>query len=249
MVMADDKVPDSWQEEEETYDAQQEEGNNEATPASTDGKPDHSLPAIAGSETNPAGTMSGPSPFLSELPVRAHAYTQSSIMQSDLSAASSGFVESGGLGVNNPPSLPPAHGLPMSETFSDPHVSSRRTSLYASPTEYGPTSQSNMYSTWNQSNAPTASPVYSFNHQQQAAHPAGGYVEQQHVSLAQTPQYLEAPPFDSMHNAPTNLFRTASVPQGSVNPHNTHSFSNYLSPHVPRPHTHDENGDSKRWNP
>lgn len=248
MVMADDKVPDGWQEEEEAYEAPQDEENNEATPITSDGKPDHNLPAIATSETNPTGNMSGTSSFMSELPVRGHAYTQSSIMQSDLSAASSSFVENGGLNVNNPPSIPPAHGLPMSETFSDPHGSTRRPSLYASPTEYGNTSQSNIYSTWNQSNPPTASPVYSFHHQQQATHPGGPYVEQQPVPLTQTPQYLEAPAFDNMHSSPSSLFRPTSVPQGPVNPHTTHSFPNYLSPLGPRPQAHDENSDSKRWN-
>lgn len=249
MVMADDKVPDSWQEEEEANGATQGDENNEATPTSSDIKPDHNVPAIAGSEINPTGNMSGTSSFMSELPVRGHAYTQPSIMQSDLSAASSGFIENGSLSVNNPPSIPPAHGLSMSETFPDPHGSARRQSLYASPSEYGSSSQSNMYSTWNQSNPPATSPVYSFHHQQQATHPTGAYVEQQHVPLTQTPQYLEAPTFDNMHNPSSSLFRPTSVPQGPANPHTTHSFPNYLSPLGPRPHTHDENGDSKRWNP
>lgn len=247
MVMADDKVPDSWQEEEEAYEAPQEEENNEATPTSADVKPDHNLPAIAGPETNPAGNMSGPSSFMSELPVRGHAYNQSSIMQSDLSAAPSGFIENGSLNVNNPPSIPPTHGLPMSEAFSDPHGSTRRPSLYPSPADYGNSSQPNMYSTWNQSNPPTASPVYSFHHQQQATHSAGAYVEQQHVPLTQTPQYMEAPAFDNMHNTTSNLFRPTSVPQGPVNPHTTHSFTNYVPSLGTRPHTHDENTDNKRY--
>lgn len=246
MVMADDKVPDSWQDEDEANGATtQGEEHNEATPTSADMKPDHSLPAISGSEINPTGNMSGPSSFMGELPVRGHAYTQPSIMQSDLSAASSGFV----VGVNNPPSIPPAHGLSLSETFSDPHGPARRQSLYASPSEYGSSSQPNMYSAWSQSNPPATSPVYSFHHHQQATHPAGGYVEQQHVPLTQTPQYLEAPTFDNMHNPSSSLFRPTSVPQGPTNTHTTHSFPNYHSPLAPRSHTHDDNGDSKRWNP
>lgn len=250
MVMAENKVPDSWQDEEDAYEATQEEENNETTTASSDVKPDHNnLPAIAGSENNPTGSMPTSS-FMSELPVRGNAYTQPSIMQSDLNAASSNFVENGSLNVNNPQSMPPSHGLPLSETFSDPNASARRTSLYASPTEYGTSSQStNMYSTWHQSNPPATSPVYSFHHQQQATHPTAAYVEQQHVPLTQTPQYLEAPPFDNMHNSSSSLFRPTSVPQGPVNPHTTHSFPNYLTPLGARPHTHDESGDNKRWNP
>lgn len=248
MVMADDKVPDGWQEEDEGTEAPQEEEQHETTPISSDGKPEHNLPAITSSDINPTGHMSGTSSFMGELPVRGNAYTQPAMMQSDMSTASSGFVENNGLGVNHPPALPAAHGMPMSDSFSDPHGSTRRQSIYTSPTEYGNSSQSHMYSTWNQSNPPTSSPMYSFHNQQQATHSTGSFVDQPHVPLTQTPQYLEAPPFDNMHNHTSSLFRPTSVPQGPVNPHTTHSFPNYVSPLNPRPNTHDDNSDVKRWN-
>lgn len=248
MVMADDKVPDNWQEEEEAYEAPQEDDNNETTPTSTPGKPEHTLPTIAGTDQNPTGNMPGSSSFIGELPVRGHPYT-SSMMQSDLNAGPPSFVEGGSLNVSNQPSMSQTPVMPLPETYSDSHASNRRPSIYTSPTEYGSSSGSNMYQTWNQSNPPTASPVYSFNHQQQPTHPTGAYVEQQPVPLTQTPQYLEAPTFDNMHNAPSSLFRPTSVPQGPVNPHTTHSFPNYLSSLGPRQHTHDDNGDNKRWNP
>lgn len=254
LVSADDKVPEEWLEDEE--EEQHDDDDNQPTPILSP-KPEHAVPVTAGAEQTPAANLQGNSSFsMGDLPVRGHPYSQPSIMQSDLNAAgASSFVEGSSLGVNNQPSMSQAHGMSLPETFPDPHASNRRPSLYTSPTEYGSTSGSGLYQTWQHSNPPNASPVYSF-HQQQQPHPAGSYVEQQPVPLTQTPQYLEAPTFDPMHNgAPPSLFRPTSVPQGPVNPHTTHSFPNYLSPHGPglkmdplRPgHPHDETDSTKRW--
>lgn len=256
LVTADDKVPEEWLDDEEE-DPPHEDDENQPTPTSSP-KPEHTLPAITGSEQSSATNLQGGSSFnMADLPVRGHPYSQPSLMQPDLTAPGpSSFVEGSSLGVSNQPPMPSAHGMPLPETFSDPHASSRRPPLYASPTEYGNSSGSGLYQTWQQSNPPTASPVYSFQQQQQP-HSAGSYVDQQHVPLTQTPQYMEAPTFDPIHSGgPPSLFRPSSVPQGPVNPHTTHSFPNYLAPHgsglkldpLSRGHQHDEAENNKRWN-
>lgn len=261
LVTADDKVPIDWLDAEED-DPPHEDDDNQPTPTSSP-KPEHTLPAIAVPEQGPATALQGPSSFgLAELPVRGHPYTQSSLMHSDLTAAGgpSNFVENSPLGVNNQPTMPSAHGMPLPEAYSDPHASSRRPSLYTSTAEYGTSSGSGLYQTWQQSNAPTTSPVYSFQQQQpqQQPHPhsSGSYVEQQPVALGQTPQYLEAPTFDPMHSGPPpSLYRPTNVSQGPVNPHATHTFPNYLTTHgsgmkldpLGRGQQHEDN-DNKRWN-
>lgn len=258
LVTADDKIPDDAMDDGEE-DPHADDDGDQPTPTSSP-KPEHTLPAISGSGQSPATNLQGVSSFnMGDLPVRGHPYSQTSLMQSDLGAAGpSGFVEGNSIGVNNQASMPQTHGMPLPESYSDPHASSRRPSLYASPTEYGSSTGSNLYQTWQQSNPSTASPIYSFQQQhQQAPHSAGGYVEQQPVPLTQTPQYMEAPTFDPIHSAgPSSLFRPTSVPQGPVNPHTTHQFPNYLSTPgsgmkldtLNRGHPQDDNENSKRWN-
>ncbi|KAJ4409682.1 hypothetical protein N0V82_009439 [Gnomoniopsis sp. IMI 355080] len=247
MVTADDKIPD------EPEDDDQDEGphdndDNQPTPTSPP-KAEHSLPTLAASDQNTGGNIPGGASFIGDLPVRGQQYSQPSMMQSDIGAGSSSYVGGNSLGVNNQPSMSQTHSMSLSEPYSDPHAVSRRSSLYASPTEYAGSSSSGIYQNWQQSTPANTSPVYSFQHSHQQPSSAGAYVEQQPVSLTQAPQYLEAPTFDPMHTGPPSLFRPTSVPQGPVNTHTTHSFPNYHSTHgsasLPRPH--DEN-DSKRWN-
>ncbi|ROV98939.1 hypothetical protein VSDG_03675 [Cytospora chrysosperma] len=282
-VMADDKIPDNYQSDDEDDDVPKDDDDeaDQAPTSSTASPPkasDHGLLSTPSTDQSPAGNLHG-GPFLGELPVRGHQYHQPTLLQPDLSAGQSSFVEANSMGVNsNQPPLSQAASIPLQETFSDPHASSRRPSLYTSPTEYGSTSASGMYQTWHQTNAPSAPSVYSFNHQhQQQPHQSGSYVDQQPVPLTQTSQFPETASFDSMQRssydtAPTSLYRTTSVPQGLAPPHPTQSFPSYLSPHDPRGlpgssmkieplgrgHLHDEGGNSfdysankdsnKRWN-
>lgn len=268
--MADDKVPDNYQSDDEDDDVPKDEDDEaEPAPASSTASPpkdsDHGLLSTPSTDQSPAGNLHG-GPFLGELPVRAHQYHQPTLMQPDLSAGQPNFVEANPMGVNsNQPPLSQSTSIPLQETFSDPHASSRRPSLYASPTEYSNTSAPGMYQTWHQTNPPSASSLYSFNHQhqQQPSHQSGSYVDQQPVPLAQPPQFPEAASFDNMQRnsyetAPTSLYRTTSVPQGLAPPHPTQSFPSYLSPHDPRGlpgsgmkieplgrgHLHDEGGNS-----
>ncbi|CAN8097430.1 unnamed protein product [Discula destructiva] len=253
MVTADDKVPDDPDDDDPEDAAQNDDANQAAPPSSP--KPEHSLPAIAGPDHNTAGNIPSGASFIGDLPVRGHSYPQPSIMQSDLGANSPSYVESSSMGVNSQQSMPQTHNLSLSETYSD-HAASRRPSIYTSPTEYAGSSSANLYQNWQQSTPSNASPVYSFHNPQQQPHSAGSYVDQQqHVPLAQTPQYLEAPTFDPMHSGPSShalpaLYRPTSMAQGTMNSHATLTFPNYHSTHgaasLPRPH--DEN-DHKRWNP
>lgn len=255
MVTADDKIPDDAMDDDDE-DPHADDDENQPTPTCSP-KLEHTLPSIAGSGQSPATNLQGASSFnMGDLPVRGHPYSQPSLMQSDLSATGPSGFDGPSISVNNQPSMSQTHVMPLPEAYSDPHASSRRTSLYTSPTEYGSSSAPGLYQAWQQSNPPTASPVYSFQQQQQSPHSAGGYVEHQPVPLTQTPQYMEAPTFDPIHNAgASSLFRATSVPQGPVNPHTTHQFPNYLSTpgsgmkldSLSRGHPQDDNDNNKRW--
>lgn len=240
MVTADDKVPDDA-DDDDPEDNMQDDDDNQPTPTSSP-KPEHGLPA-------PGGNMSGGTPFIGELPVRSNPYSQSSIMQPDINASTPGYVEGNSMGVSSQPSMSQTHSMSLSEPYTDPHAASRRPSMFNSPSEYGGSSSSAMYQNWQQSTPSTASSVYSFQHtQQQQPHSTESYVDQQqHVPLAHTPQYLEAPTYVSMHNGPPSLYRSTGMAQGPIP---ALSFPNYHSTHgsasLPRPH--DEN-DHKRWNP
>lgn len=250
MVTADDKVPaDDDDDDDDTEEIAQTDDVNQPTAVSP--KPEQGLPALTGPAHSPAVNMTNSSAFISDLPVRSHQYSQSSLMQSDLATHSPSYVEGNSLGVSNQqPPMPPTHSMSLSEPYSDPHAASRRPSLYTSPAEYGGSSNSGLYQNWQQSTPSTASPIYAFNTpQQQQPHSAASYVDQQqHIPLPQLPQYREAPTFDAMHNGPPSLYRPTSMPQGPVP---TLSFpGNYQNTHGPPslPRPHDEN-DHKRWNP
>lgn len=234
MVTADDKQLLEDEEEEN-----QEGGDeNDGRRSTTSPKPEQSLPALPAppeQSTSAATSLQSGSNFhMGDLPVRAHTYTQASLMQPDLSAGTSSF---------DLPPMSQAHGLPITDAYSDPQASNRRTSLYASPADYGSSSGSGLYQTWPQNNTSAPSSAYSFQQQPQQTHPAAQYVDQQPVSLQQTPQYLEtAPTFDTMHSGSSSLYRQPNVPHSSVNTHTAHSF-----PYMNRPQSHDDN-DNKRWN-
>lgn len=252
MVTADDKVPadDDDDEDNDAEEIAQNDPSKQSTAVSP--KPEHGLP-IAGPAHSPAVNMANSTAFISDLPIRGHQYSQSSLMPSDLATHSPNYVEGSSMGVSNQqPPMPQTHSMSLSEPYSDPHAASRRPSLYTGPTEYGGSSSSNMYQNWQQSTPSTASSIYSFNTpQQQQPHSGGPYVDQQQqqVPLPQLPQYREAPTFDAIHNGSSSLYRPTSMPQqGSVS---TLSFpgnyqTNHGPPSLPRPH--DEN-DHKRWNP
>lgn len=229
------------------------------------------------SEQSPAGNLQG-GPFLGDLPVRGPQYHhQSSMMQPDLSSGHPNFVEGGSMG--NQSAIQQAAAMPLQENFPDPHATSRRPSLYASPSEYGSATTSGLYPGWQATNPPTTPSMYSsFDNQQQQTQQSGSYVHQQPVPLTQTPQYVEAASFDNLQRGsydtgPASIYRTASVPQGSVHSHPTQGFPNYLpQQHDPRSlsgpslkieslgrgQLHDEGGSSfeyagnknhgKRWN-
>lgn len=227
--------------EDEEEDTQEGGDEHDGPTPTTSPKPEQSLPVLPAppEQGTPSDSLqSGAAFHMGDIPVRTNTYTQASLMQPDLSSGPSSF---------DPPPMSQTHGMPIQDAYSDPHVPNRRTSLYASPADYGNSSGSGMYQTWPQNNTPTASSGYSFQQQPQQPHPAAQYVDHQPVSLQQTPQYLEATPsFETMHGGSTSLYRQPTVPQGTVNTHTAHNFPYMKMDNLNRPQTHDEN-DNKRW--
>ncbi|CAK7227762.1 hypothetical protein SEUCBS140593_006685 [Sporothrix eucalyptigena] len=170
-------------------------------------------------------------------------------------------------------SLADSHsGVSMQQMVPNPHEASRRSSIFSPTTEYsGTPTSTNVYNTWQpqqNTNPPSASPLYAFPPQQaqvqvQAAQAQahGSYVPQASVgavgSVGMAPQshsYMghgfESLPRSSYDPAPHDaIFRQNSVPHGGgVNPQGTYSIplgqdtralpGHGLKPEPPNRHLH-----------
>lgn len=241
--MADDKIPADWEEDDEETGVPRDDDENEPMATTSSISPpktsDQSmLPAPVSNDHSPAGNIQN-EPFLGTLPVRGgHHYHQPSLMQPDLSGGQSGFGESGSMGVNGQTSMPHPSGMSLQDSFPDSHhPSSRRTSLYASPSEFAnAATHSGMYNTSWQTTAPSnPSPIYSFHQQQQQqhAHPPSPYAAQPPVPMTANAPYLGTASFDGLSRAPydtgsTGMYRAANLSQGPSHQHQTQQgFPNY----------------------
>lgn len=235
--MADDKIPDSYQSENE--DSGSAEKDEEADPTSIQSSlspqktvaPHTGLMQVAPPEQSPSGNIPG-GPYMGELPVRGPHY-QSHIMPPDLGTGQHGFVESGNMGVNSAASLQAGNNMPMQEVIQDPHSQSRRSSLFNSPQEYGNSSATGMYQAWQQATtAPSNSPMYAFTPQQAQPPQQGPFVQQQPLQMGQNQQFMgqtfDGLPRGSYDPSQGDLFRTSGVGSATV-PH-AQAFPGYI-PH------------------
>ena len=234
--MADDKIPDSYQSDNE--DSGSAEKDEEADPTSIQSSlspqktvaPHSGLMQVAPSEQSPGGNIQG-GPYMGELPVRGPHY-QPHIMPPDLGSGPHGFVEGGNMGVNNAPSLQPAGSMGLQEVIPDPHSQSRRPSLFSSPQDYGNPSAPGMYPAWQQATtAPGNSPMYAFTPQQPQPPQQGPFVQQQPMQI-QNQQFM-GQSFDSLPRGSYDpnqgdMFRPGNVGSATV-PH-SQTFPSYI-PH------------------
>jgi hypothetical protein len=234
-VMADDKVPDNYQSDDDmdTCIAREEEGNDISGRASrispSNAAGPHSIISGASSDHSPA-TLQG-APFMSDIPVRGPQYPPT-MLPPEINPNQHSYVESGSIPVVTQPPLQGHSSMHMQDMIPSPHDTGRRTSLFSSPATDFPTgSGPNLYSnTWQQSTtAPTNAALYAFNTQTQTPpQSASNFVPQQGVP----PQYLGSQYHGLPH--PNNVYRGGGgVGQSPVN-HGGPGYQNFLT-HDGRP--------------
>ena len=229
--MADDKLLESYQSDTEDISPTNKEEVEESrvpsvsSSASPQRSVGHGMLPNSSNDHGPGGNLTGP-PFLGELPHRNNTYPAPGMMHSDLHPEHHAFVDSGGsLGVSGQTSLHGPHAMPLQNMIPASHDSTRRPSLFSSPSDFGNQSDPNMYSTWQQgSTAPNTSPMYAFTPQQQGQ-TQGHFIPPSAVSMPQNPPYLgstfEGMPrgYDPNHG---QIFRPNNVPPGSLQGQNYH---------------------------
>ncbi|KAK3379818.1 hypothetical protein B0T24DRAFT_170561 [Lasiosphaeria ovina] len=229
-VMADDKIPDNYQSDDDIAQSKDEEEKAHSVTSSRVSPPKttapHSMMPAPGNDHSPATNVRASS-FMSDIPVRGIQYPPP-VMPSDLGPEQHSYVESGSMPVGGQAPLHTHGTIQMQDMIPSAHDSSRRQSLYNSPAELPGPSGAGLYSShWQQATtAPGNAPLYAFTpHQQAPQPPSGAFVPQQAVPINQSHQYS----FNELPHS-TNMFRSSSigqppVPQGQ-------SYPNYL-PHLP----------------
>lgn len=168
-VMADDKIPDNYQSDDEIYQVKEEGatdsvGHSErVSPPKTGGT--NSIMSTSSSVHSPATNLHG-TPFMGDMPLRGPQYP-TSMMPSDLPHS---YVEGTTMGVASQPPLPTHGPMHMQDMMPGPHDPGRRPSLYNSPaTEFPSPTGTSLYTSpsWQQTTAPGSGGLYAFTAQQQ----------------------------------------------------------------------------------
>jgi len=196
--MADEKLPDNYQSDDEMDVARDDD------PALVSARPprisppkstgSHGIMSAASSDHSPA-TVQGTT-FMGDIPVRGPQYPTTTILPPDLTPSQHSYVESGSMSVSTQPSLPSHGAMHMQDMIPSPHDSSRRGPMFSSAPEFSTASGPGLYSAaWQQgTTAPANSALYAFNPQPQPppSQSPTTYVPQQGVTLNQGPQYLRS---------------------------------------------------------
>ncbi|KAI0448018.1 hypothetical protein F4803DRAFT_545541 [Xylaria telfairii] len=133
------------------------------------------------------------------------------------------YVEAPGIGTHAP-SYSHSH-IGLSEMYPSPQGTSRRSSVFNSPSEYGSPTTPVMYSPWSSSNTASNAPIYGFQSQQHSVQAFGG-------QMAQGPSYT-APSIDGALPRPGtevphgDIFGSRGVGQGAM--HHQSSFPGYVA--------------------
>ncbi|KAK1994094.1 hypothetical protein LX36DRAFT_683880 [Colletotrichum falcatum] len=215
-VMSEDKFPENPPSDNEDNGFVKEEDEhpsiNSSTSPSKTGAP-HDLLHTSSGDHSPAGPLHGGA-YMNEMPMRNQQY--SAQMMSSSIQPEHHFVENNNI---HPPGMPLQELVPASH---DPH---RRSSMYASPTEYSNAASAGMYTQpWQGGTAaPGGNSVYSFTPQQPG--PAQGHFATSSVPMSQN-QYMPTP-YDNMSRAGfDSVFRPVSASQTPVQ--NSQGFPGYL---------------------
>ncbi|KAI3337104.1 hypothetical protein HD806DRAFT_542819 [Xylariaceae sp. AK1471] len=177
------------------------------------------MPQVQPSEHSEASHFPGNS-FADNVPIRTAHYSHTGF-DPELSERPS-YVEAPGM-ANHAPNYGHGHlGLP--EMYTSPQGTSRRSSVFNSPSEYGSPATPAMYTPWQTSNAPSTPSMYGYPPQQSSVQTFGG-------QMAQGPSYV-VPSIDGLPRHPPdahhgNMFASRGVGQGAV--HHQPGYSNYVT--------------------
>jgi hypothetical protein len=227
-VMPDDKIPDNYQSDNEDSGAREDDDNVPASMASSlsphKTTAPHGILTTPSTEHSPAGPLQS-GHFVDDLPVRpAHAQYSESITTTELGSEQHHYVEGGGMGVGQAPTIQSQRGLSLTGILGPLQVS-RRSSLYNSPTEYSNAPTTSLYNPNNwqtATTAPSGAPMYAQSFTQQQQHhpppPSTAYVQQQPVTMPHGQSYMGGsfdglPRYDPNHNA---IFRPVAIPHNAV---------------------------------
>ncbi|KAK0646267.1 hypothetical protein B0T16DRAFT_157783 [Cercophora newfieldiana] len=231
-VMADDKVPESYQGSDD--DMGEDESNDVSgrtssriSPPKTAGA--HSIISGASSDHNHSpATLQGAN-FMGEIPVRGHQQYPPALLPPEMNPSPHSYVEGASIPVSTQPSLQSHGSMHMQDMIPSPHDNGgRRTSLFSSPANEFPngSTSSLSYGTWQQSTtAPPNANLYAFNTQTPTPpQPPSTFVPQQGVP----PQYLGSQYHSLPH--PNDVYRGGGPVTQSPVSHGGSGFQNFL-PH------------------
>ncbi|KAI0146011.1 hypothetical protein F4776DRAFT_660882 [Hypoxylon sp. NC0597] len=136
-------------------------------------------------EQSPTTQISGDT-FVGDMPVRATQYSQP-VLGPEMAAERQTFVD--GPNISSQAPLHPTTNIGLHDIYTSPHDSSRRSSMFTSPSEYTSPTTPNIYQQWQgNSTAPSNPPVYTFP--QQAGNTHQSFVGHTGVAMPQNQQYM-----------------------------------------------------------
>jgi hypothetical protein len=229
--MADDKMPDNYQSDDDLDLVREDEGNDVSgrssriSPPKTAGA--HSIISAASSDHSPAA-LHNPTTFMSEMPVRGPGPQYApALLPPDLNPSPHQYVESGSIPVPSQPGLQSHGHMHMPDLIPSPHDSGRRSSLFNSPTNEFPNAPaSSLYpAAWQQSTtAPANAALYAFNTQTPTPPQASStFVTQPGVP----PQYLGSQYHSLPH--PNDVYRGGGGVAQSPVSHGGAGYQNFLA--------------------
>ncbi|KAI1143995.1 hypothetical protein F5Y05DRAFT_13857 [Hypoxylon sp. FL0543] len=199
-VMQNDRVGQGYVSDTEDVTPGREDGEHNPTTNSSSSSPQRTsasqtiIPQTHSTEQSPTTQISGDT--FGDMPVRATQYSQP-VLGPEMTTERQTFVDAPS--ISNQAPLHPTTNIGLHDIYTNPHDSSRRSSMFTTPSEYTSPATPTMYQQWQTgSAAPSNPPVYTFPQQASNAHPS--FVNHTGVTIPQNQQYMGTS-FDSLPRA------------------------------------------------
>ncbi|KAI8964118.1 hypothetical protein F5Y11DRAFT_364433 [Daldinia sp. FL1419] len=198
-VMPNDRVSQGYVSDTEDVTPGRDEGEHNPTPNSSSSSPQranmpHTLMAQPHSTEQSPTTQISNDTFVGEMPVRGTQYSQP-VMSTEIGPDRQTFVEAPSMPSQAP--LHPSTNLGLHDMYTSPHDSSRRSSMFTTPSEYTSPATPTMYQQWQTGSAAPSTPsAYTFPQQTSNTHQS--FVSHTGVPMAQNQQYMNTTSFDGL---------------------------------------------------
>ncbi|KAI0382941.1 hypothetical protein F5Y04DRAFT_35795 [Hypomontagnella monticulosa] len=196
-VMHDDRVGQGYISDTEDITPIKEDGEHNTSPNSSSASPQRTtmsqalIPPAHSTEQSPTTQMSGDA-FVGDMPVRGAQYTQP-VLGAEITTERHSFVETPTMSTQAP--LQTTSSIGLHDMYTSPHDNSRRSSMFASSSEYASPATPTMYSQWQTGSAAPSNPsAYSFPSQPSSAH--SSFVGHAGVPMQQNQTYISS--FDGL---------------------------------------------------